>query len=59
MAAKAKAPKRDDVWVQLATRIPKALHQRAKLHCVRTGQSVMDFVVKAMGAQLDKEKAAK
>jgi hypothetical protein len=42
-------PNDDQVWVQLATRIPKELHRRLKLHCVETDESVMGFVVKALG----------
>ena len=44
----------DEVWVQLATRIPKSLHRELKLHCVNAEVSVMDFVVTAL-----KEKLAK
>ena len=40
------------VWVQLATRIPKALHRELKLHCVTAETSVMDFVVKALQEKL-------
>jgi hypothetical protein len=47
-----------DVWVQLATRIPKALHRDLKLHCVRAEQSVMDFVTKALKEKLEREKGA-
>jgi len=45
---------RDDsiVWVQLATRIPKSLHQELRLHCVTVDTSVMDFVVKAIEEKL-------
>ncbi len=47
--------KRDDgVWVQLATRIPKELHRRLKLHCVQTDTSVMDFVVSSLEEKLGK-----
>jgi predicted HicB family RNase H-like nuclease len=41
-----------DVWVQLATRIPKSLHRDLKLHCVTAEQSVMDFVVQALQEKL-------
>jgi len=44
----------DDVWVQLATRIPKELHRRLKLHCVETDTSVMDFVVSSLDEKLGK-----
>jgi predicted HicB family RNase H-like nuclease len=40
------------VWVQLATRIPKALHRKLKVHCVTAEASVMDFVTKAIGEKL-------
>jgi predicted HicB family RNase H-like nuclease len=40
------------VWVQLATRIPKVLHRKLKLHCVTAEVSVMDFVTKAIGEKL-------
>jgi len=44
----------DEPWVQLATRIPKSLHQALKVHCVTNDLSVMDFVVQALGAKLGK-----
>jgi predicted HicB family RNase H-like nuclease len=50
-------PKRDDndePWVQLATRIPKELHRRLKLHCVTHEVSVMGFVVHALEEKLGK-----
>ena len=40
------------VWIQLATRIPKSLHQELRLHCVTVDTSVMDFVVKAIAEKL-------
>ena len=42
----------DVVWVQLATRIPKSLHRRLRLHCVTAETSVMDFVTKAIQEKL-------
>ena len=42
----------DEVWVQLATRIPKTLHRDLKLHCVVTETSVMEFVTKAIEEKL-------
>jgi hypothetical protein len=36
------------VWVQLATRIPKDLHRRAKLHCIETDRSLTEFIVEAL-----------
>jgi len=48
-------PKREDeVWVQLATRIPKDLHRQLKLHCVESDTSVMDFVVWSLEEKLGK-----
>ena len=44
----------DQVWVQLATRIPKPLHRQLKLHCVQTDVSVMGFVVAALEDKLGK-----
>jgi len=40
------------VWVQLATRIPRALHRKLKLHCVDAETSVMDFVASAIAEKL-------
>jgi len=44
-----------EVWVQLATRIPKNLHRELKLHCVKSDVSVMEFVVKALEEKLRRE----
>ena len=44
-----------EVWVQLATRIPKHLHRELKLHCVKSDISVMEFVVTALGEKLQRE----
>ena len=49
----------DEVWVQLATRIPKALHRELKLHCVQTDVLVMAFVVQALEDKLAREPGAK
>jgi predicted HicB family RNase H-like nuclease len=43
-----------DVQVQLATRIPKALHRELKLHCVKADRPLMEFVVEALQERLDK-----
>jgi predicted HicB family RNase H-like nuclease len=40
------------VLTQLATRVPKKLHQAVRVHCVRNDLSVMDFVVQALEARL-------
>jgi hypothetical protein len=45
-------PGEEDVWVQLATRIPKVLHRELKLHCVTREVSVMGFVTAAIGEKL-------
>ena len=45
-------PSKDEVWVQLATRIPKPLHRAVKLHCVHAEVSLMDFVVGALQERL-------
>jgi hypothetical protein len=44
----------DEPWVQLATRVPKELHRRLKLHCVQTDKSVMGFVVSSIEEKLAK-----
>lgn len=44
-----------EVWVQLATRIPKQLHRELKLHCVKADVSVMEFVVSALEDKLQRE----
>ena len=48
------AERDDEHWTQLATRIPKELHRRLKLHCVESDTSVMDFVVAAVREKLAK-----
>jgi hypothetical protein len=42
----------DDAWVQLATKIPKALHRELKLHCVTQDKSVMRLVTEAIRERL-------
>jgi predicted HicB family RNase H-like nuclease len=46
------------VWVQLATRIPKALHRELKLHCTYAEISVMDFVSEALEQKLARSRGA-
>ncbi len=41
-------------WSQLATRIPKDLHRRLKLHCVTRDIALMHFVVEAIQEKLRK-----
>lgn len=49
-------PKDDgEVWVQLATRIPKGLHRTLKLYCVTHDTSVMAFVVAALEEKLARD----
>ena len=48
------AKREEEVWVQLATRIPKELHRRLKLYCVESDTSVMDFVVWSLQEKLAK-----
>ncbi len=45
----------NEVWVQLATRVPKQLHRELKLHCVKTDVSVMEFVVRALHEKLQRD----
>ena len=44
--------KPDEPIAQLATRIPKDLHRRLKLHCVMNDIMVQDFVVEAIEEKL-------
>ena len=44
-----------EIWVQLATRIPKHLHRELKLYCVKSDVSVMDFVVSALQDKLARD----
>ncbi len=45
----------DEALTQLATRIPKELHRRLKMHCVGTDTTVMDFVVQAIREKLGRK----
>jgi len=47
--------KADEPWTQLATRIPKELHRRLKLHCVTHEIAVQDFVVAAIEEELGRK----
>jgi len=53
------AKREDEVWVQLATRIPKDLHRQLKLYCVESDTSVMDFVVQSLEEKLAKASGRK
>ena len=46
------------VWVQLATRIPKALHRELRLHCAYQEIPLMDFVWKALEEKLARLRGA-
>ena len=48
-------PKTDEPWVQLATRIPKDLHRRLKVHCVTKDVTVMQFVIEAIGEKFGRK----
>jgi predicted HicB family RNase H-like nuclease len=45
-------PKETEAWTQLATRIPKELHRRLKVHCVTHEIALQDFVVEALEEKL-------
>jgi predicted HicB family RNase H-like nuclease len=51
----------DEACTQLATRIPKELHRRLKLHSVTADVTVMEFVIQAieeaLGRKAKKRKA--
>jgi predicted HicB family RNase H-like nuclease len=44
--------KETEPWTQLATRIPKELHRRLKVHCVTHEIALQDFVVEALEEKL-------
>jgi len=44
---------------QLATRIPKELHRRLKLHCVTREIAVQDFVVEAIEEKLGRKSVSR
>jgi hypothetical protein len=45
-------PKTEEVWTQLATRIPKDLHRRLKLYCVTHDTMLQHFVTEAIEERL-------
>ena len=47
--------KTDEPIAQLATRIPKEVHRRLKLHCVTHEIAVQDFVVEALKEKLGRK----
>ena len=50
---------RDEPVTQLATRIPKDLHRRLKLHCVTHEIAVQDFVVEAIEEKLGRKRGVR
>ena len=48
-----------EAWTQLATRIPKELHRRLKLHCVTNDIALMHFVVAAIEERLGRTRGPK
>ncbi len=44
-----------EAWTQLATRIPKDLHRRLKLHCVTHEIALMHFVTEAIEEKLGRK----
>ena len=52
-------PKTDEPIAQLATRIPKDLHHRLKLHCVTHEIAVQDFVTQAIEEKLGRKARVK
>ena len=51
--------KTDEPIAQLATRIPKELHRRLKLHCVTHDIAVMHFVTQAIEEKLGRKAKSK
>ena len=47
--------KTEEPLTQLATRIPKEVHRRLKLHCVTHEIAVQDFVVEALKEKLGRK----
>ena len=47
--------KGEEVWTQLATRIPKDLHRRLKLHCVTHETALQDSVSQAIEEKLGRK----
>ena len=49
----------EESLVQLATRVPKDLHRKVKVHCVKSDVSVMAFVVQALAEKLKRDTSAR
>jgi hypothetical protein len=43
-----------EVWVQLATRLPKSLHRKVRLHCLKAETTMMQFLAAALREKLAK-----
>jgi hypothetical protein len=43
-------------WVGVATRVPRSLHRRMKLHCVERGIPVMEFVRDALEEEMTRRR---
>jgi hypothetical protein len=48
----------DEPWTQLATRIPKELHRRLRLHCVTYDLVLMHFVVAAIEEKVGRKRGS-
>ena len=51
--------KPDELWTQLATRIPRELHRRLKVYCVTHDVTLMHFVVVAIEEKLGRKTGPK
>ena len=49
-----RAPKPQEGYVQLATRLPQSLLRRLKIWCVRNEVTMQDFVAVALREKLDR-----
>jgi hypothetical protein len=45
----------EEVWVQLATRVPKTLHRAVRIECATRDTKVQDFVVAALREKFARE----
>jgi len=45
-------PRKADIWVQLATRVPASLLHRVKVWCIKHDELVMRFVADAIREKL-------
>ncbi len=49
---------RNDVWVQLVTRVPLRLHREAKLRSITSETTLTAFIVSALRDKLEADTAA-